>query len=90
MPTVNKVTEVLFDQIKTELDFVDPNTAAIKNRLSEKTILMIKGSADFAEYEAQKRAQHPMSKLPSIRIMMGEMNAKLDQVLALSKENRLL
>lgn len=89
MSTVSKVTEVLFDQIKAELEFVDPTTTAIKNHLSVKTILQIKGSEDFKDYEAQKRAQHPASKQRSMRDMLIDIDNKLTTLLNRSKENRL-
>ena len=89
MPTVSKVTATLFDQIKTQLDYVSPHTAAVDNHLSMKTILMIKGSADFDEYEAQKHAQHPASNQKPLREMLAEISSKLDRLINSSKENRL-
>lgn len=88
MPTVNKVTEVLFDQIKTELEFVDPTTAAMKNHLSVKTILQIKGSENYKDYEAMKKAQHPPTTF-SMRDMLVDINNKLDTLLNYTRENRL-
>lgn len=90
MATVNKVTEVLFDQIKAELEYIDPTTAAIKNHLSVKTILQIKGSADFADYEASKKAQHPVSTKKPLADRLDDIEAKLNTILMLAKENRLV
>jgi hypothetical protein len=88
MPSGIKVTRELFRQIKQELVHSEPLTVAIKNKMSVKTILQVKGSADYSDYEAMKRAQHPPVK-HSMRDQLNEINTKVDKVLALAQENKL-
>lgn len=80
MPTVSKVTRELFKQLKDELIYAEPLTVAIKNSLSMKTILMVKGSASYTEYEAQKKAQHPPTQF-SIPKRLDLIENKLDMIL---------
>jgi hypothetical protein len=88
MPSGLKVTNELFDQLKNELNYSDPLTVAIKNHLSVKTILMIKGSNSFSDYEAQKRAQHPPTKF-SVPKRLDIIEDKLDKLIEASRQNRL-
>lgn len=90
MSVVSKVTEVLFDQIKASLEYADPTTVAIANHLSVKTILQIKGSADYADYEAQKKAQHPVSTKKTLAERLDTIEDTLNTILLLAKENRLV
>lgn len=90
MPTVSRVTPALFNAIKAELEHIDPTTAAMKNHLSVKTILQIKGSLNFHEYEQSKRAQHPAPKNPPMPEQLAQINQKLDMLIAESKTNKLL
>lgn len=89
MPAGIKVTRELFVQLKDELVYSEPLTVAIKNHMSVKTILQIKGSASFTDYEAMKRAQHPKTKY-SMREQIEQINEKLDRILVASGENKLL
>lgn len=88
MPAGIKVTRELFVQIKDELEYSEPLTVAIKNHMSVKTILQIKGSASFTEYEAMKKAQHPPVKF-SIPDRLDVIEDKLDKLLEATRENRL-
>lgn len=88
MPVGLKVTAELFTQIKNELKYSDPTTVAIKNHMSIKTILQVKGSQTYADYVAQKRAQHPPQTF-SMRTLLEELNRKVDILIEVNRENKL-
>lgn len=90
MPTVSRVTETLFNHVRAELEHFDPITIAMSNRLSMKTILMIKGSETFTDYEKQKEAQHPRSVKPPLGKRFDIIEQKIDELLGYVKQNRLL
>jgi len=90
MPVVSKVTETLFNQAKAELEHVSPLVVAQANHLSMKTVLMIKGSETFKDYEAQREAQHPKSTKPPLGKRFDSIEAKIDELLHLVRQNRLL
>lgn len=91
MPAGVKITEELFTQIKTELEYIDPTTAAIKNHMSVKTILQIKGSADYKDYVAMREAQHPAAKSNQIsqRELLEGIDHKLNRLLVIANDNKL-
>lgn len=88
MPVGIKVTRELFVQIKDELVYSEPLTVAIKNHMSVKTILQIKGAASFTEYEAMKKAQHPPTKF-SIPDRLDSLELKMDHILELLQDKKL-
>ena len=89
MPVGLRVTEELFIQLKDELLYSEPLTVAIKNHMSIKTILQIKGSQFYTDYVAMKKAQHPPTKY-SMRQEITNINEKLDRLLYAASDNRLL
>lgn len=89
MPSGLKVTQELFTQIKNELAYSEPLTVAIKNHLSVKTILQIKGSVNFRNYEEITRKLHPEVRF-SVKPILEEIDRKLDILIAASQQNRLL
>lgn len=88
MKTV-KVTEEFFRQAKYELQYSDPLTVAIKNHVSIKTILQIKGSQNYLEYRAQVKAQHPPTQF-SMRDAIIDLSNKMDNLIHAMTENKLL
>lgn len=88
MKTV-KVTEELFRQVKNELQYSDALMVAIKNHMSVKTVLQVKGSTNYGEYKAQVKAQHPPTQF-SMRDAVIEISAKLDNLIHAMTENKLL
>lgn len=88
MPSGLKVTRELFVQLKDELLYSEPLTVAIKNHMSLKTILQVKASGAYTDYEAMKKAQHPPTKF-SMRDRMDAIEDKLDHLIYLAKDNRL-
>ena len=88
MPVGLKVTDELFKQLKDELRYSDPLTVAIKNRMSVKTILQVKGATTYQEYEAMKKAQHPPTKF-SIPERLDSIEIKIEQLLEATRENKL-
>jgi hypothetical protein len=90
MAVVNKVTSTLFLHLKSELEYVDPITVAMANHLSLKTILMVKGSANYQDYLDQKSAQHPKSTKPPLAARLDIIELQLKEILTLLREPRLL
>lgn len=74
------ITAEWFRDLKRELKHSDPLTVAIKNHLSVGTILKVKSSKAFDDYEALKRAAHPPTK-ESMRDAVVDLNKKMDKVL---------
>ena len=75
-----KITEEWFRDLKRELKHSDPLTVAIKNHLSMSTILKVKSSKDYGDYEALKKSTHPPVK-ESMRDAVVDLNKKMDKVL---------
>lgn len=60
---MKRLDDLTFRMIKKELHWYTPPVAvAVKNHVGLKTVLQVKGSKDFEEYQAQTRAQHPPVK----------------------------
>ena len=74
-----RVTKELFLQLKRELESTSVQMIAFGNGLSEKTVLQVKGSKNFADYQAQVKAQHPPVK-NSMRDTVAEINEKLERI----------
>lgn len=58
---MKRVDEQLFNQVKSGLrnKWTSAEKVARRNELSVKTILQIRGSKNYEEYQQQNKAQHP-------------------------------
>ena len=61
---MKRVDEQLFNQVKSGLrnKWTSAEKVARRNELSAKTILQIRGSKNYEEYQQQNKAQHPEVK----------------------------
>lgn len=62
MSHIAKLTEEYFNETKAYLRWHTNHRTAKRTGLSLKTVLQIRGSRNYIEYQQQNKAQHPFTK----------------------------
>lgn len=95
MPTVSKINETLFSQIKASIEIVGIDMTIAQYQLSRKTIVQIANSDTYENYQEQVKAQHPPTQfsmrdaIVQIAQSQKRIEEKIDQFIAMKIQSKL-
>lgn len=78
--SVRKITPEYFREVKQSIRWNwSMKKVASKHGISLKTVLQIKGSKDYADYQAQNKAQHPEIKYSAQEDLFAYLKERCEQ-----------